>query len=36
MLNIGKQLALNVSGIGTGAELPKVFPIRGTTWTLGY
>ncbi|MEK7510773.1 MAG: Ig-like domain-containing protein [Patescibacteria group bacterium] len=35
-MNIGQQLKLDVASINTAAKLPSIFPIVGTTWTLGY
>lgn len=34
--NIGKQLMLDVASIQTGAKVTGTFPIRGTTWNLGF
>lgn len=32
----GRTIALNLSGIDTTARISGAFPIRGTTWTLGF
>lgn len=34
--HIGKQLMLDVTSVSTNAATRGIFPIRGTTWTIGY
>ncbi|MBP9771860.1 MAG: hypothetical protein KBD16_02975 [Candidatus Pacebacteria bacterium] len=34
--HIGKQLMIDVAGVTANASVKGAFPIRGTTWTIGY
>ena len=34
--DFGKQLKLDVTSVTTNATMQSLFPIRGTTWTIGY
>lgn len=34
--HVGKQLIIDVTGIQATAAIKAAFPIRGTTWTIGY